>query len=214
MGLYVLLSDQAKVSVVQAESVAARNALAAYDGDFDGVMPLVKRSLGLSFRHIGMVFLPALAASIPLLLLLVWISIAYGFHPPEPGAEVTLRVSPPGAAVTWEPSAVGTPEPDAYTIPWPVGGGVTARSPAGERIVTIPVDVEIPVVHQRLWWNALVGNPAGYVPDGAPIREIRLDLEPKTFLGFGPEWARTWEVPFLTLVFVCSLAIKIVFKIH
>jgi hypothetical protein len=56
-------------------------------------------------------------------------------------------------------------------------------------------------------------NPAGYLPDDAPVDEVRIDLPRRELHGFGPSWMRGWEAIFLPVLFVAALAYKIVRRI-
>ena len=50
--------------------------------------------------------------------------------------------------------------------------------PAGHVISTIPWAAPIATIHKRQWWNVLVGNPAGYLPDDAGVERIEPELAP------------------------------------
>jgi hypothetical protein len=65
-----------------------------------------------------------------------------------------------------------------------------------------------------VWWNRLIGNPLGYLPDDGPVERIDIDLPPRHVLSVGPEWVRTWLMPFFGALLVTSLLIKIVFRIR
>ena len=84
----------------------------------------------------------------------------------------------------------------------------------GTLLFSLPLEAAVPVVHQRLWWNSLIGNPNGYLPPESPVQEIAFDLERVEYLGIGPGWARTWELSYFLLLILCSLGIKVAFKIH
>ena len=100
------------------------------------------------------------------------------------------RRSAPDAPVTLRDAATGAV----------VYAGLGARPPAA-------------VVHKRVWWNALLGNPAGHLPDGAAVEEVRLALPAREVLPFGPGWARGYELTYFAAVLAASLAIKVVFRI-
>jgi hypothetical protein len=71
-----------------------------------------------------------------------------------------------------------------------------------------------PVVHKRQWWNALIGNPLGYLPDNASVEEVSLALQPKVLLRGVPGWMSGWEFPFLLAMFMFSMGIKIAFRLQ
>jgi hypothetical protein len=76
------------------------------------------------------------------------------------------------------------------------------------------LDVAVPMLHKHQWWNVLIGNPAGYLPDQLGVKRVDLDLPPKVYLPFGPTWLHGWEAVFFAGLFVTALAIKIGFRIH
>jgi hypothetical protein len=69
-------------------------------------------------------------------------------------------------------------------------------------------------VHQRRWWNVLVGNPAGYLPGPGDVDAVELNLPRAEFLPFGPGWLRGWIGYFFGIVIVLSLALKFLWRLH
>ena len=60
----------------------------------------------------------------------------------------------------------------------------------------------------------LIGNPAGYLPDDAPLERIEVDLPPKEYLALGPAWLRSWYAVFFAALLAASLAIKVAARIE
>jgi len=214
MGLYWLLSAQEDLARVKIEAAAARRDLAAYDGDFDGVLPRARRMLALSLRNIFLAGVPAVIASLPLISLIAWASNTYGYSLPAAGQ---------GVRVTWEPATVALDlEPDAivfadegHILRWPEPGAkVAVHDPAGPLLAEIDPTVAAPVIHKRVWWNLLIGNPAGYLPQNAAVDQIELELRPATYLTVGPTWLRGWEAALLLPLLITSIAIKVGFRIE
>jgi len=73
MWIYRRLSRQRALARLAAELSAVRQELTTYDGDFQGLKPRIGRMLRLSLRQVGLTFVPAIAASIPLLFVLPWL---------------------------------------------------------------------------------------------------------------------------------------------
>lgn len=214
MGLYWLLSAQEELARVKIEAAAARRDLAAYDGDFDGVLPRARRMLALSLRNIYLAGVPAVIASLPLISLIAWASNTYGYILPAAGQ---------GVRVTWQPAAVALDlEPDVIVVPdegnilrWPgPDGKVAVHDSAGAVLAEIEPTVAAPVIHKRVWWNLLIGNPAGYLPQDAAVDQIELELRPATYLTVGPTWLRGWEAALLLPLLITSIAIKVGFRIE
>lgn len=207
MGLYWLISPQARIKRNEAKTLEARQALDAYEGDFAGAWPQMRRMLGLALKQVGIVVIPAVVASLPVLCMLVWMSTAYGYEYPRAGAEPIIRTHPEQVQARWIATGAGGNQPGSRTP------GIELLDERERVTRVIPLPEPVPTVHKRQWWNALFGNPAGYLPDDAAIDSVEIDLPSWELLGFGPGWMRGWEFLFLTVLLVSSIVIKIVFKI-
>ncbi len=207
MGLYWLVSPQAKIKHNQAKTLEARRALDAYEGDFAGAWPQMRSMLGLALKQVGIVVIPAVLASLPVLCMLVWMSTAYGYEYPPTGTEPTIRTHPQQVQARWVEAQAGAGQPGSQTPRIELIG-------ERERVTrVIPLPNPVPTIHKRQWWNALFGNPAGYLPDDAAIDRVEIDLPSQELLGFGPSLIRGWEFLFLMVLLISSIVIKLVFKI-
>ena len=200
MGLYWLLSPQGKLTDVKLRAIAARRDLNAFDGDFAEAWPLMRSMLGLSFRQLGMTTMPALLASLPVLALIVWLSSSYGYNLPESEGITSVQT---------------TPETDVSGA-FRTGGNASPENPlrlvvtesGGDVISDISLAAAVPTIHKKQWWNTLIGNPLGYLPEDGEIDAITFELPEQDYLGFGPGWLRPWYVLFFTILVLGSLAIK------
>lgn len=199
--LYRLVSPQQRISEIKQEAGAAQRRLAAYDGEFEGAWPLMSNLLGLSLKRVGIVLPATLAAAYPVLVLLVWLSNSYGHYFPEPAEEVAVEVAAPLEA-RWLNGAARQPP------------RIQARQPDGDVVLEVPVAAPVPTLHKRAWWNWLMANPAGYLPPGAPVDEIGIDLPKRELLSAGPAWLRGWEAIFVTVLFIAALGYKSARRIH
>ena len=202
MGAYWLLSPQRRIAAAKAEATAARHALDAHEGEFGDAWPLMKRMLKASFRQLGLVTLPAVLASLPVLFLLAWISTAYGYGFPDASGTVELRAVPDGYRAELAP---GTGEDAAHDV--------VVLDQAGETALRVPLRVPVTTIHEYQWWNTLFGNPAGYLPEAAPVQRIELDLPEQRYLPFGPAWLGAWYTVFFTCLVIASMVIKVVWRI-
>ncbi len=218
MLLYALISPQKRISLVKAELQAARAEMAKADEDFGELMDLVKKNLGLSFRHLGLVFAPALVSALPLLCIIAWSSTRFGYGFPDPGEQVAVSTYPPeaAAALNWRAAGAATPRSDdsGWQVTWPGEGQTLSLADGKQRLVTLPLPAPIPQVHKKLWWNSLLGNPAGYLPDEAPVELVTIELSARRHLPFGPGWLGNWLTVFLVVSVVGALGTKSLFKIH
>ena len=201
MGAYWLLSPQKRITQAKADAITARRALDAYDGEFAGAWPLIGSVHGAAMRQLGLVTMPALLASLPVLALLVWLSTAYGYAFPS-DAEIPVRTLPEASATRAQP------------VQAQAGHEVVVLDGAGNVMERISLSVPVPKIHKRQWWNALIGNPIGYLPDSSRLEWIELGLPQKEYLTVGPAWLRAWYVVFLGVLLAASLAIKVAARIE
>jgi len=214
MALYWLCSAQEEIARIKSDAISARRELANYDGtDFNVIWPMSRDVLAHSGRHFLVVFWPAIIASLPMLFLIVWISNSYGYRLPQASVELHAQVLPESAEVRWSPAAIAKGD-GSFDISWPPADGrLELLDQAGNQAVLLPLPAAVPVIHKKQWWNYIIANPAGYLADDVEIDELRLRFPKYHVLEFGPQWARSWETPFFVVLVICSLAIKVVFRI-
>jgi hypothetical protein len=206
MGAYWLLSPQARIARAKADALAARRALDAYDGELAGAWPLMGRVLRTALRQLGLVTSPAVIGSLPVLALLAWLSTTYGHAFPADGADIPVRTTPPAGA-----AQVQTVPADA---PGELGPQVVVLDRSGNVVERFLLSAPVPTIHKRQWWNVLIGNPIGYLPDSSPLEWIELGLPQREYLPLGPSWLRAWYVVFFGVLLAASLAIKIAARIE
>ncbi len=214
MALYRRYSRQSELAALGEQTAALRRELAGYDGPFDGLMQRVRQLLRLSGRHLRLSFVPALLAGLPLLWVMPWLSNQFGAQWPQPGMLIELR--PEGMSVAperlqWASSAVRwDAERGAWTVAWPAADAGPIPLQHGDRtLFSLPMSAPSGVVHIREpLLNRLIGNPAGYLPDDAPLSALHISLPEQAFLPFGPDWLRGWLTLYLGAVFAVSLWLK------
>ncbi len=216
MGLYKLISPQRRIGRARQAALDARRKLASYDGEFSGLGSLAADSLSSSLRHVGLVTLPAIVASLPVLCMLAWLSNAYSYELPRAGQNYALNFTlatgataddpdDPGEIGGWGHSHGIWPRPDQ---PWEI------KDEAGRTILVLPLQIAVPTIHKRTWWNFFFGNPLGYIPDDSELHEFTVELPSRTVIDLGPGWLSGWEATFLTVLLLASVAIKFAFRIH
>ncbi|MDH3472486.1 MAG: hypothetical protein OEM59_02245 [Rhodospirillales bacterium] len=209
MLIYALTARSAAIAEVKRKIAALRNRLLADAADLDKPFDLgeVVRLLGLSLTHVRLTLKPALLASLPLLFLLAWVSNSFGYLEPRPGTRieaVVVDASPPGNAASRRAALV-----------WPAGEAATAIiDGSGAILARIEPGAPAPVLHKRVWWNTLFGNPLGYLPQESDIERVELSLQPRHFLDGYPNWLSGWEASFFAVLVLLSVAIKFAFRIH
>ena len=223
MWVYRRFSNQAEMAALKPQIKAVQKKLSNYDGEFSGLMPLIRENFRLSGRQIMLALGPALLAGVPVLFVLVWISNAFGVTMPSAGTTIEVRAIAAGdvdpAGWQWHATQAEATTSDeagrAWRLEWPAPGETaTLISSRGKDVMEIPPPHPAPVVHKRQWWNALIGNPAGYLEPANPAEAVYLDLPKKQMLPFGPIWMRGWEFLYFLLLVIGSLGLKLIWRIH
>ena len=207
MGAYWLLSPQTRIAKAKADALAARRALDAYDGELAEAWPLMGRVLRTALRQLGLVTSPALLGSLPVLAMLAWLSTTYGHAFPPDGADIPVRTTPEAGEARVQPVQA---EADAAAE----GHQIVVLDAAGNVVERFLLSAPVPTIHKRQWWNALIGNPIGYLPDSSRLEWVELGLPQREYLSVGPSWLRAWYVVFFGVLLAASLAIKIAARIE
>jgi hypothetical protein len=206
MWLYWALSPQARIARIKSEAAGARQRLDAYDGSFADAWPLIGRMLRLALRQLAVVTWPAVLASLPVLFLIVWLSTAYGHSFPAADQPVEVRAFPQ----EHQARLVNGRDPQ----PGQGRAHIQIADAEGRTIGDLDLAAPVSTVHKREWWNTLIGNPAGYLPEEWPVERVEIDLPRTEYLPFGPWWLRGWEAVFFGTLLACSVAIKLAFRIQ
>lgn len=191
LSIYRWLSPQQRIAETKAEAVEARRRLSAHDGDLDTAMPLMRRSVGLALRQVGLVLPGALVASLPVLALLVWLDGAYGYQFPAAQQAPAIAVEPQDYAARWQPKESG--------------GRIEITDAQGAQVADLAVHKPVTRIEKRHWWNAIVGNPAGYLPAAGPVEGVTIALPERYYLPVGPDWLRSWVTIALSALTIASI---------
>ena len=226
MWVYRRFSSQDEMAALKPQLKAVQARLSKYDGEFSGLLPLIRENFRLSGKQIMLALGPALLAGVPVLFVLVWISNAYGVTMPPAGEPVEVHaVVAAGAGVDanasdwrWRGTEAEVLQSmdeagHAWSIAWP-RADASLVTEDGDKIIVLPLARPAPVVHQRKWWNVLIGNPAGYLDGDSPAEAVYLDLPKQQMLPFGPGWMRGWEFLYFLLLIAGSLGLKFIWRIH
>lgn len=217
MLLYGLMSPQKRIAAVKVELKAAQAEMSAADESFSELMELTRKSLGLSLRHLGLVFGPALISAIPMICIMAWASNQYGYSFPAAGDAVSVTTIPEDAVkeLKWRGAAAPALQDNAWTVAWPgEQASIEAVTQGGNELLALPLPAPVPTVHKKVWWNSLLGNPAGYLADDSEVEVVFLELPAQNHLPFGPGWLGHWLTVFLVVSVTGALVTKSVFKIH
>lgn len=213
MALYRRFSRQSELTELGAAARALRRELAGYDGPFDGLIERTGKLLRLSSRHLRLSFVPALLAGLPLLLVLPWLSNQFSLSWPATGSPVQIRAEGLSAAAqgpVWsDPQTRWDPTTQTWTVPWPDPARPVELAWQGQILHRLPGGHPVAIVHRRQpIFNALIANPAGYLPDDAPLAALQLDLPQRDLHPYGPSWLRGWLFCYLMTMFVSAVFLK------
>ncbi len=216
MRLYGRLSDQPRMTELREQIAQTQRALTAHDGTFADLNVLIRRNLRLSLGQLGLTLRPALIASMPLLFVLPWLSNRFGVEPPRANTHVTVCVEPVAAAGALHPADVLAPPVDGcWQTVWPAGGsGLVFLDTRGAVEYTLPPAPRSDIVHKFTFYNWLIGNQDGYLPDSLPVDQIRLALDARALVPIGPAWVHGWEFCFFLVLIVVSVVFKLRWKLH
>jgi len=214
MVLYRRTSDQARLRELVGAVTQSQRALAAHEGDFAELRALIRRNFTLTLRRLWLTTRPALVASLPLLFALPWLSDRFSCNSPAALQTIHACVTPATAATRlhWT-TPTATAEPGCWRVTWPVAGVAAGVADASGRTIYTSAAPRSTSVEKFAWFNYLIGNPDGYLPDAGPIDRIDLDLDMQQIVPFGPLWLRKWETYFFLVLFAISLALKFRWKI-
>jgi hypothetical protein len=194
MAFYMVTSPQGSLKDLKRRAAELRRKMMDTDLEPSAFGTLARENIAVSLGLLGRVLGPALLSTLPVLVVAAWLDTTRGYETPTP----TLRLAGPASAEIRPGPAPGTFE---ITI--------TGRQVYAGR----PMEPPTPVLHKRAWWNAILASPVGYLADDAPVEEVALDVEKRTFVGWLPLWAAGWETPFFLAVLVVTIGIKLGFRI-
>jgi hypothetical protein len=103
MALYWRLSPQQRIGEVKRRLAVSKVALDRFNGEFQDALPLIRTMLSQALRQVGLVAGPALAAMVPVLCLIAWLSTTHGHRFPETGATIHVQTFPETSSASWLP---------------------------------------------------------------------------------------------------------------
>ena len=127
----------------------------------------------------GLTFVPAMIASLPVLFILAWMSNAFDARTPAAGPTVPVTLAPADRPHPAARDLAGRRQGGARrrrgpgTSPGrPTAAPLGSTIPTAARCSTLPTAAPVRTVHQREWWNSLIGNPGGYLPTPGDVAAV------------------------------------------
>jgi hypothetical protein len=213
MFFYRLFSNQEKIGGLKAQQKKSQIEIAEFDGEFSELMPLIRHTLALGFRQLGHALGPALLATIPVLFIIIWVAGEFGYRTPAAGSEVILTVEPASSDIQLSPKpdvSAGNirNEEGEWKIVWPSKEESLTISDEGQPLLTLPLERDIAIIHKKKWWNVLMANPLGYLPQDGKTDAIHIHLPETVFIPLGPNWVRGWMFSFFMVFLLSSIVFK------
>lgn len=218
MIVYRLFSDQEKIGALKTLQKNQQKDIAEFDGEFAELMPLIRHTLALGIRQLGLALGPALIATVPVLFIVIWVAGQFGHVSPVAGSEVFLSVEPAGSDIHWSSATQVTSSEGGWVINWPsqdqtlamMEGAMKGNQP----LLTLPIEHDIPVIHKKRWWNLLMANPLGYLPKDSETDVVYIGLPEQVIIGSGPAWVRGWMFSFFVSFLLSSFAFKFLLRLN
>ena len=210
MWIYRRWSPQQRIADLRVELAGVQRQLSGYDGEFAGLMPLIRKQFGLALGQMRLTAGAALLAAVPILLVLPWLSNRYALETPVAGTPIAICVEPQPAAtdLRWHPAIPPVDAQGCWSVPWPATGNEISLQEQVRDILRLPLEGPASLIHKHHWLNWLVGNPAGYLPDTSRVDRLNFGLRPVELFAWGPAWLRGWEAAFFLSALVVSLYLR------
>ena len=213
MVVYRRLSNQEKIGELKAQQKIQQKTIAEFDGEFEELMPLIRHTLALGFRQLGLALGPALLATIPILFIVIWVAGEFGYETPIAGGEVLLSAEPANSDIHWSSTTEVKITEDGWAVNWPAEGQSLTMTDGRQPLLVLPLEHNIPIIHKKKWWNLLMANPIGYLPDDGKTDVIHISLPEPVMIRAGPGWMRGWMFSFFVTFLLSSLAFKFLLRI-
>jgi uncharacterized membrane protein (DUF106 family) len=215
MLLYRRFSKQERIAQVKKQQKEQQKVMMDFEGEFDELLPLIRSTLGLGFRQLRLALGPALLASLPVLVIVVWVAGQFAYQSPAPADVIKFTALPEvDERYRWSPSQTRDASFSGWLVEWPEESQSALLAIDGEPVLTLPLEQNIAVIHKQQWWNFLVANPLGYLPENSTIEQITIGLPERQVLNFGPGWVRGWVFTFFLTFLLSSVAFKFVLRIE
>jgi hypothetical protein len=217
MRVYRRFSDQPRLLALRAEIAAVQSALARHDGRFAELGVLIRRNLSLSLRQLGLTLIPALLASLPLLLVLPWLSNRFDYASPLPDTSVNVCVQPPSVAATlhWQAAQAIAHGSGCWRLTWPATGDTAMLMDSqGTPLHAFVTPARSAFIYKYTKFNRLIGNPDGYLPATAAADRLAVALHAREVFPSGSAWLRGWEIWYFGMLVLVSLALKLRWRLR
>jgi hypothetical protein len=213
MVVYRRISNQEKIGELKAQQKIQQKKIAEFDGEFEELMPLIRHTLALGFRQLGLALGPALLATVPILFIVIWVAGEFGYESPVARSEVLLTAEPAINDIHWSSTTDVKITENGWAVSWPAEGQSLSITDGRQPLLILPLEYNIPIIHKKKWWNLLMANPIGYLPDDGKTDVIHIALPEPVMIAAGPAWMRGWMFSFFVTFLLSSLGFKLLLRI-
>ena len=214
MIVYRVFSDQEKIGTLKALQKKEQKNIAEFDGEFTELLPLIRHTLALGIRQLGLALGPALIATVPVLFIIIWVAGEYGHVSPAAGGEVSINIEPASSDIQWSSAADVTLTEGGWVVNWPSQGQTLTMMEGSQPLLALPMAHDIPVIHKKRWWNLLMANPLGYLPKDGETEVVHLGLPEAVIIKSGPAWMRGWMFSFFVSFLLSSFGFKFLLRLN
>ena len=212
------LSNPDKISSLKTDLKAKQKELNNHDGEFSEIKDLAIDTMKLSIKRMGLTFMPAMLASIPIIFVLTYLSNNYGLMQPNTGDPIPIQV-------TWEQSSKESlisivqdgktlESGEINSINWPSDSKAIELVEKQNSNILIQFPSQLSsIIHKKQWWNSLIGNPIGYLNDDSNVSHIEFAFKNNKIIEIGPEWMHGWLFVFFFMTILFSIVFLFIFKI-
>lgn len=213
MVVYRQLSNQKKLGELKVLQRAQQKGIAEFDGEFSELLPLIRRTLGLGVRQLGLSLVPALLATVPVVFIVIWVAGEFGYVLPDTDSEVFLSIEPLSSDINWSPMSEVRVKEGGWVVTWPSQGQSLTLREGQQLLLVLPLERAIPVIHKKRWWNLLMANPLGYLPEDGNTDVVHIELPAAVIIGSGPVWMRAWMFSFFMSFLLSSFGFKLLLRL-
>jgi hypothetical protein len=217
MGLYAIISNQKTIANLKKQARDLRGQMMdPSQEDYSVFLSLAKKNIKVSLKLLGVVLGPVFIAALPVIVLAAWIDSYHGYSRATTNKAIEMIIFPSDINIVSRPNDLIKKNGDKIFV-----------SPSSNRSDPISFYVENqlvfkgnifskpdPFISKKKWWHYFFASDIGYLSQTSPIEEIHFAFPKNSIHKALPDWISGWEWTFFIAIFLVSLPIKIIFKIH
>lgn len=199
-----------RLTTIKQQLADAQQTMIDHEGEFSELLPLAWKTIKLSLTRLRITVFPALLSVFAVLFVLVFLSNRYDAMEPEAGAEITYSISATEDPWYWENPSTGD---RSQTLVWPTEGQTLILTNGTEQVLSAPFK-PVSIIHQKQWWNSLIANPSGYLPDDSAIDEVTFEFDAVDTPAWMDDYLGGWFWFYMLVTLIFSIILMVVFKVR